>query len=87
MLPVVPSLFVYDPVYVPSELMVSLTLSNRGVGPEDKRLPSHVPAKSANENDTACFDMITRLVEPLDHVSVHERKVSLESIWHGALTD
>jgi hypothetical protein len=53
MLPDEPSLLVEDPVNVPSGLIVSLTLVHAGVGPEDKKLPSQLPAKSANEYEAA----------------------------------
>lgn len=93
--PVDLSLLVYDPVKVPSELIVSLSLSQKavdplepvdpvdGVKPEDKILPSQVSAKSDSEYNEGWSVRIVRLAEPSFNVCVHVINVLLESIQHG----
>ncbi len=84
---VVPSLFVYVPVNVPSELTVSLTCSSEEVGPDDRILPSHVPARSANEVDVDCWVNIMRPDEPSGNVSVQEIMELLESAMHSEVVN
>lgn len=87
-LPDVPSLLVYVPVNVPSELIVSVTVSNEESVPAYKTLPCQAPAKSWNEyDDEGWLDRIMRLEDPSDHVCVHAIKVLLESIWHREVWD
>jgi hypothetical protein len=84
----VPVLPVVESVHVPLGLIVRESVS---AAPEDcpedvRKLPSHAPVKSANEQEAACFVKIRSRGEPLDKsVCVHAMTVLPESIWHRIL--
>jgi hypothetical protein len=78
----VPSSAVNIPVNVPLGLTVSVIAVIRGVGPEDKKVASQLPAKSAGEYEAARLVKIVRLELPSLEMCVHTRTVLPESIRH-----
>ena len=84
---VVPSLFVQDPVNVPSDLTTSLSVSQDAVGLDERRPPCQAPARSASEIDAGCRDNTIRPDDPSDNVAVQVMMELFESVMQREVAD